>query len=36
MGLLKGWLAEDFAALAILEAVKRAARDWAANTRADD
>jgi hypothetical protein len=35
-GLLKGWLAEDFAALAALEAVKRAARDWAANARAAD
>jgi hypothetical protein len=35
-GLLKGWLEEDFAALMTLEAVKRAARDWAANARAAD
>jgi len=32
-GLLQGWLEEDFAALTALEAVKRAARDWAANAK---
>jgi H+/Cl- antiporter ClcA len=32
-GMLQGWLEEDFAALAILEGVKRAARDWAANAK---
>jgi len=31
--LLRGWLEEDFAALAMLDGVKRAARDWAANER---
>ena len=30
-GLLQGWLEEDFAALATLEGVRRAARDWEAN-----
>jgi formylglycine-generating enzyme required for sulfatase activity len=30
-GLLQGWLAEDAGLLALLEGVKRAARDWAAN-----
>ena len=30
-GLLEGWLEEDFGALATLEALKRAARDWKAN-----
>lgn len=35
-GLLRGWLEEDFAALTILEGVKRAARDWAANARSPD
>ncbi|WP_299561680.1 toll/interleukin-1 receptor domain-containing protein, partial [Enterovirga sp.] len=35
-GLLRGWLDEDFAALTILEAVKRAARDWVANARGAD
>jgi tetratricopeptide (TPR) repeat protein len=35
-GLLRGWLEEDFAALATLEGVKRAARDWAANGRRED
>ena len=30
-GLLQGWLEEDFAALATLEGIRRAARDWAAN-----
>ena len=35
-GLLQGWLEEDFAALSALEGVKRAARDWEANARADD
>ncbi len=34
--LLHGWLEEDFAALTTLEAVKRAARDWAANARHAD
>jgi TIR domain len=34
-GLLKGWLAEDFALLATLEGVNRAARDWSANGMAD-
>ncbi len=33
-GLLKGWLGEDFARLATLEGVKRGARDWDANARA--
>jgi len=32
-GLLKGWLAEDFAALSVLEGLRRAARDWEANGR---
>lgn len=32
-GLLKGWLEEDFAALSAIEAVKRAAMDWAANLK---
>ncbi|WP_375459101.1 TIR domain-containing protein [uncultured Enterovirga sp.] len=35
-GLLRGWLEEDFSALTILEAVKRAARDWVANARGQD
>jgi tetratricopeptide (TPR) repeat protein len=35
-GLLQGWLQEDLGALTTLEAVKRAARDWAANARAFD
>jgi hypothetical protein len=35
-GLLRGWLQEDFAALTTLEAVKAAARDWAANDFAPD
>ncbi len=34
-GLLEGWLAEDFGLLATLEGVKRAARDWDANGRAE-
>jgi hypothetical protein len=34
-GLLQGWLAEDFGILATLEGVKRAARDWDANGRAE-
>jgi len=33
--LLEGWLEEDFAALSTLEGVKRAARDWDANGRAE-
>jgi class 3 adenylate cyclase len=32
-GLLQGWLTEDSGLLALLEGVKRAARDWAANGR---
>jgi formylglycine-generating enzyme required for sulfatase activity len=32
-GLLGGWLAEDAGLLAVLEGVKRAARDWAANAK---
>jgi formylglycine-generating enzyme required for sulfatase activity len=32
-GLLQGWLAEDAGLLAVLEAVKRASRDWAANAK---
>lgn len=31
--LLEGWLAEDAGLLAVLEGVKRASRDWAANNR---
>ncbi|MCP4304288.1 MAG: TIR domain-containing protein, partial [bacterium] len=31
--LLEGWLEEDFAVLSTLEAAKRAARDWEANSR---
>jgi formylglycine-generating enzyme required for sulfatase activity len=32
-GLLGGWLAEDAGLLAVLEGIKRASRDWAANNR---
>jgi formylglycine-generating enzyme required for sulfatase activity/energy-coupling factor transporter ATP-binding protein EcfA2 len=32
-GLLRGWLTEDAALLAVLEDVKRASRDWAAASR---
>jgi hypothetical protein len=32
-GMLQGWLEEDFAAMAALEGVQRAARDWEANLR---
>jgi formylglycine-generating enzyme required for sulfatase activity len=32
-GLLQGWLAEDAGLLAVLEGVKRASRDWAANEK---
>ncbi len=32
-GLLRGWLVEDAALLSVLEGVKRASRDWAANNR---
>ena len=32
-GLLEGWLSEDAGLLAVLEGVKRASRDWAANAR---
>ena len=32
-GLLQGWLTEDAGLLAVLEGVKRASRDWAANNR---
>lgn len=35
-GSLQGWLREDFAALATLEAVKRSARDWSANGNSED
>jgi formylglycine-generating enzyme required for sulfatase activity len=31
LGLLQGWLTEDAGLLAVLEGVKRASRDWAAN-----
>ncbi len=34
-GLLQGWLDEDFGLLATLEGVKRAARDWEANGKAE-
>jgi formylglycine-generating enzyme required for sulfatase activity len=34
-GLLQGWLTEDAALLAVLEGVKRASRDWAANAKND-
>ena len=34
-GLLEGWIAEDFGLLATLEGVKRAARDWEANGKAE-
>jgi formylglycine-generating enzyme required for sulfatase activity len=32
-GLLQGWLAEDAGLLSVLEGVRRASRDWAANAR---
>ena len=32
-GLLQGWLAEDAGLLGVLEGVKRASRDWAANAK---
>ena len=32
-GMLDGWLTEDAGLLAVLEGVKRASRDWAANNR---
>jgi formylglycine-generating enzyme required for sulfatase activity len=32
-GLLEGWLTEDAGLLAVLDGVKRASRDWAANNR---
>jgi len=32
-GLLRGWLAEDSGLLGVLEGVKRASRDWAANAK---
>jgi formylglycine-generating enzyme required for sulfatase activity len=32
-GLLEGWLTEDAGLLAVLEGVKRASRDWAANAK---
>lgn len=35
-GLLRGWLTEDFAALAVLDGVRRGARDWEANARGAD
>jgi len=34
-GLLKDWLEEDFSALATLESLQRATRDWLANEEAD-
>jgi WD40 repeat protein len=34
-GLLDGWLKEDFGLLSSQEGIKRAARDWDANARAD-
>jgi len=33
LSLLQGWLTEDAGLLAVLEGVKRASRDWAANNR---
>jgi formylglycine-generating enzyme required for sulfatase activity len=33
-GLLRGWLKEDAALLTVLDGIKRAARDWAANGKA--
>lgn len=33
LSMLQGWLAEDAGLLAVLEGVKRASRDWAANNR---
>lgn len=33
---LQNWLQEDFAALTMLESVKRAARDWDANAKSED
>jgi len=33
-GLLKGWLKDDTALLTVLDGIKRAARDWAANGKA--
>ena len=33
-GLLQGWLSDDAGLLAILDGIKRAARDWAANNKA--
>jgi len=32
-GLLQGWLAEDAGLLGVLDGIKRAARDWAANAK---
>ena len=32
-GLLQGWLAEDAGLLGVLDGVKRASRDWAANAK---
>jgi len=34
-GLLRGWLAEDAGLLGVLEGVKRASRDWAANGKSE-
>ena len=34
-GLLEGWMAEDFGRLSTLEGIKRAARDWESNARAE-
>ncbi len=33
-GLLQGWLSEDTGLLTVLDGIKRAARDWAANAKA--
>ncbi len=33
-GLLQGWLSDDTGLLTVLDGIKRAARDWAANTKA--
>ena len=34
-GLLQGWLAEDAGLLSVIDGVKRASRDWAANGKAE-
>ncbi|MDX2155000.1 MAG: SUMF1/EgtB/PvdO family nonheme iron enzyme [Hyphomicrobiaceae bacterium] len=35
-GVLQGWLAEDAGLLGVVDSIKRAARDWAANEKLDD